>query len=259
MSPKHCKFVAWLGLFIVAAFAVVVMTPKAKGQESGTFRITPEMLGLPDGNTRSAEPDEVRVYTQDENGKPKRKNPGSGYPIFVEKKPGQQYSLRNKEVAAFHGCIDFTSKPGPGKNVLPEELPFKAGVFGKVTYVGDGIIRVTLLPPNDGVRIEYIHVSGAKVKRGEVGPNDFLGVTGKELGASQIHLHIQAKDKDGRLLDPDRAFALGRVVPGAKAQTVDVGPMLVDGKKPKVVDGVVKADEANKKLYYDEKRLKDRA
>jgi hypothetical protein len=52
----------------VAAFALASMTPDTKGQDSGSFRITPDMLGLPKGNTRSAEPDQVRVYPKDDTG-----------------------------------------------------------------------------------------------------------------------------------------------------------------------------------------------
>ncbi len=228
----------------------VLLPSAAKAQCDGSFRITPERLGLPADNERTAGPDEPRAYHSKADGKtPDR---GKGGLVWYPSKDKPTYKLNDKEVASFHGCVDISSRP-EGKKT-PEPLPFKAGVFGKITAAREGFIEVTL---GSGIKIQYLHVSKAEVKEGqEVRPNDILGKTGS-VGASQVHLHIQAKDKNNHLLDPDRAFCTG-TLGFTPIKPVDPGPMRIDDRKPKVVDGVVQSDEASRKLFYDESAPKSK-
>jgi Peptidase family M23/Double zinc ribbon len=132
----------------------------------------PTLFGLPDNNTR-----------QDCTGS----RPGLGH--------------------AYTG-IDFTSLDERGQVRL---LPFDACVSGTVSFVGGpfNMVEVTL---KNGSRMQFLHASQTYVRVGErVGSTTRLGVTGGTgpEGRSQYepHLHIQALDKDGNLIDPDCALA----------------------------------------------------
>lgn len=107
--------------------------------------------------------------------------------------------------------IDFTSNDERGQ---PANLDFEAGVSGVVTYVG-GDFNMIEVRRTDGNRIHYLHASQVFVRVGQqVGPTTKLGRTGGagRDGSEQyeIHLHIQAIDEQGNLIDPDCALAAGQ-------------------------------------------------
>lgn len=106
--------------------------------------------------------------------------------------------------------LDFTSNDDHGR---PLELPFEAGVTGEVTYVGGAFnsVQVTL---DNGNRIQFLHASQVLVQMGQqVEPTTVLGRTGGTgpYGPNQyeIHLHVQAFDRHGDLIDPDCALSGG--------------------------------------------------
>ncbi|MDQ3707689.1 MAG: zinc ribbon domain-containing protein [Chloroflexota bacterium] len=106
--------------------------------------------------------------------------------------------------------IDFTSNDDRGR---PMELPFEAGVTGQVTYVGGAFnsVQVTL---ENGNRIQFLHASQVLVQVGQqVEPTTILGRTGGTgpYGPNhyEIHLHVQAFDPHGDLIDPDCALSGG--------------------------------------------------
>jgi hypothetical protein len=231
------------------------------GVLSGVFaqdtQLTPEMFGLGDNsNKRSAEPSEVRAYPAKADGTADR----SKGPVWIGSKANPEYKLKEKEVAVYHGALDITSRGPDGKPVARE---FTAGVYGTVLASRKGFIAVQMA---DGNIVQYLHVSEARLKPGQavkpdtiLGETGNLGTNGKPLGKMAIHLHIQVTNPKGKLMDPDRAILAGRAekrdrtIKWVKPDWVDVGPMVIDSKKPKVsADGVVKADAANQKLYYDE-------
>jgi hypothetical protein len=222
-------------------------------------QVTPDMFGLGDnGNRRSAEPYEVRVYTAKADGTADRTR-GPVWPR-ADSDDKTQYTLKDNEVAVYHGAIDITSRGPDGKPIARE---FTAGVHGIVLASRPGFIAVQLA---DGNIVQYLHVSEFRLKPGqEVKPDAILGTTGN-LGtggvplAMPIHLHIQVTNPDGRLVDPDRAILAGRAekpdrsIKWTKPDWVNAGPTLIDGLKPKVSpDGVVKANAANKRAYYGKK------
>lgn len=106
--------------------------------------------------------------------------------------------------------LDFTSNDDHGHRI---ELPFESGVSGEVTYVGGAFntVQVTL---ENGNRIQFLHASQVFAQVGQqVEPTTVLGRTGGTgpYGPNQyeIHLHVQAFDKHGELIDPDCALSGG--------------------------------------------------
>jgi hypothetical protein len=106
--------------------------------------------------------------------------------------------------------LDFTSNDDHGHRM---ELPFEAGVTGEVTYVGGAFntVQVTL---ENGNRIQFLHAAQVLVQVGrQVEPTTVLGMTGGTgpYGPNQyeIHLHVQAFDRHGNLIDPDCALSGG--------------------------------------------------
>ena len=219
-------------------------------------QVTPEMFGLGDNNKRSAEPSEVRAYPSKPDGTADR----SKGPVWIGSAANPEYELKANEVAVYHGALDITSRGPDGKPVARE---FTAGVYGTVLASRKGFVAVQMA---DGNIVQYLHVSEARLKPGQavkpdtiLGDTGNLGTNGNPLGTMAIHLHIQVTNPKGKLIDPDRAILAGRAekkdrtIKWAKPDWVDVGPLLIDSKKPKVsADGVVKADAANRKLYFDE-------
>ena len=103
----------------------------------------------------------------------------------------------------FHLGIDYGSGGKP--------QPFKSGVSGEVIDTGGkfGMIRIKL--KNDNI-VDYLHASKILVeKRQTVEPTTVLGETGGTgpKGSNQyaIHLHVQARDKNARLIDTDAVFS----------------------------------------------------
>ncbi|HEY0070100.1 MAG TPA: hypothetical protein VGE04_09060 [Chloroflexia bacterium] len=104
--------------------------------------------------------------------------------------------------------LDFTSNDDHGRRM---ELPFEPGVTGEVTYVGGSFnsVQVTL---ENGNRIQFLHASQVLVQLGQqVGPTTVLGRTGGTgphgPNHYEIHLHVQAFDRHGNLIDPDCALS----------------------------------------------------
>jgi hypothetical protein len=166
-------------------------------------QIKPEQLGLPDGTKRTSEPFVTRIYKTDDSDRILSKQP-EGYPFTIT----NDYILKDHEDFRTHEGVDFSSRPTPGAKPTP--LDFKAGVHGVVVKAGDGRWGTIAVQIYDGSLIQYLHTSAAHVKVGDiVDPNTKLGVTGR-TGASVIHLHIQAKDKNSFAISPDLAFKLGQ-------------------------------------------------
>jgi hypothetical protein len=234
-------------LRLLAVLSLSILLPQGIQAQTSDFKITPEMLGLPDGNARTAEPYETRVYPTDDKGNPIRSGLDKydkSYPIIVDKQTGKQYKLDEKEGAVFHGALDLSSRPATGKAPVP--LDFKAGVYGTVLGARgtDGVILVQL--PNGNI-IHYLHTSEATVEPGQkVKPNTVLGKTGN-VGTGAVHLHLQATDPKGKLIDVDKAFLAGRkpdlwtAVDWKAKHWVDFKPDYQTLPKPKVEGGVVKA------------------
>jgi hypothetical protein len=219
------------------------------------------MFGLGDNtNKRSTEPSEVRAYPTTEDGTVDR----SKLPVWIGSKAHPEYKLKENEVAVYHGALDITSRGPDGKPVARE---FTAGVYGTVLASREGFIAVQMA---DGNIVQYLHASEARLQPGQaVKPDTILGATGnlgtngKPLGTMAIHLHIQVTNYKGKLLDPDRAILAGRAekqdrtIKWVKPAWVNVGPLRIDNKKPKVsADGVVNA-AANQRLYFDESAKKN--
>lgn len=226
------------GLFVVL---VAVVTGTALAQDGGFSKndgITAERVGLPKGNTRTSEPFVTRIYRTDDNDDILKKQP-DGYPFTIT----ADYTRKDNETARVHYGVDLSSRPegGPAK-----PLDFKAGVNGIVVKAGDGPWGTITVQIQDGSLIQYLHTSAAHVKVGDVvGPDTKLGVTGR-TGAAVIHLHIQAKDKNGHFISPDLAFRAGQRKLETKAKPdkpdpdeLDFDPDAYFPVKPKTVGRMV--------------------
>jgi hypothetical protein len=242
--------------FLMAVFSISPLG----GCEAGDDRtINPDWLFDTPGHRRTAEPSDPRVYPSKANGEPDR----SKLPVWIGGKDGSEYQPKANEVTAFHKALDISSRVTPDQP--PSEMSFKAGVYGTVIIAKPGRIGVLL---DNGNCIVYNHISEFGVGIGDkVTPTTVLGKTGnlgndgRPISGMAIHLHIQAADPRGRIIDPDQAFLGGRREPKPKNATnikprepewADAGPIYLDdpGKRPLVVNGTVKADSANKSHYY---------
>ncbi len=243
-------------LFLIA---VLGTAPFGRGDDKEPTKINPDWLFDTSGHRRTAEPSEPRVYPAKPNGEPDR----SKLPVWIGDKDGAEYRLKANEATAFHKALDISSRPTPDQP--PEPMTFKAGVYGTVAVAKKGEIAVKL---DTGNFVIYKHNSECAVKIGDkvtpttpLGKTGNIGVNGKPLDGMAIHLHIQAVDAKGRIIDPDQAFLAGRrkpkprnasLIKPVKPEWVEVGPIYLDDttKRPKVVNGVVKADAANQQSYY---------
>lgn len=201
-------------------------------------RIKPDQIGLPNGTKRTSEPFVTRIYKIDEAGKILAKQP-AGYPFTIT----QDYVLKDDEDFRTHQGVDFASRPSP--NEKPPPLDFKAGVHGVVVKAGDGPWGTITVQIHDGTLIQYLHTMGSHVKVGDViAPDTKLGTTGR-IGAGVIHLHIQAKDKNGNAISPDLAFKLGQKKLLSKEKPdkdlLDFDPDNYSPVKAKVVERTVSA------------------
>ena len=191
-------------LIVVSMFAFVA-APAAAQIDGAAERdwVTPERLGLPKGNTRTSEAFVVRIYKTDDAGVILKKQPNN-YPISL----ASDYVLKDHEAARVHEGVDISSRPGLGQS--PKPLDFNAGVQGVVVKAGDGPWGTITVQIRDGSLIQYLHTSASHLKIGDiVAPETKLGVTGR-TGAGVIHLHVQAKDKNGNAISPDLAFRAGQ-------------------------------------------------
>ena len=201
-------------------------------------KIRHEQLGLPEGTKRTSEPFVTRIYKTDDSDKILPKQP-EGYPFTIT----EDYVLKDHEKSRTHQGVDFSSRPA--SNAKPAPVDFNAGVHGIVVKAGDGPWGTITVQIYDGCLILYLHTSASHVKVGDiVDPNTKLGVTGR-AGASVIHLHIQAKDKNGNAISPDLAFRLGQLNLECKEkpdkELLDFDPDLPSPVEAKVIDRKVSA------------------
>jgi murein DD-endopeptidase MepM/ murein hydrolase activator NlpD len=101
-----------------------------------------------------------------------------------------------------HKGLDYSSRDDNGR-VTP--LPFKSGVTGIVDVVeGSPWNTINVKLPNGNI-IQYLHASRIDVRDGDtVTSSTVLGLTGR-TGADQIHLHVQARNARGNIIDLDCA------------------------------------------------------
>ncbi len=205
--------------------------------------VTPEKLGLPKGNVRSSEPVQ-RVYRTDDNDKilPGDKQP-KGYPFT----PQLEYQLKPNEKLRPHYGVDVTTRR-EGKQ-SSEPMDYKAGVHGTVTQVGDDPTNPITVKLPDGTTITYRHSSKTYVKPGDkVTPDTVIGMSGdKGARKGAYHVHIEARDKNGKYMHPDQAFQAGERKPTRSASKSDLGGVLVS-PVPKKEDKPLEAGETNKML-----------
>lgn len=140
--------------------------------------------------------------------------PASGYPANVE----SVTELKN------HLGIDFSSKDANG---IVRSLPFTAGVRGKATYIAQGGFNTIDVELDNGSHLQFLHASevaeplliAARNHRYVlVEPESYLGMTGGKgpAGVNQYatHLHVQARDAQGKPIDPRIAvLQLGDISP----------------------------------------------
>jgi murein DD-endopeptidase MepM/ murein hydrolase activator NlpD len=185
---------------------LLVMTGSARAQDGGFSKddgITPERLGLPKGNTRTSAPFVTRIYKTDDWDRILKPQP-KDYSSTLK----GDYTLKDHETVRVHEGVDLSSRPGKDQPTTP--LDFKAGVYGVVVKAGDGPWGTITVQIRDGSLIQYLHTSASHVEVGDiVAPDTRLGVTGR-TGAGVIHLHIQAKDRNGNAISPDLAFRAGQ-------------------------------------------------
>ena len=206
MNVLHQKFtitIARISCFVSFAVALLVSSPLSAQDATYNTKIKSDQLGLPAGTARNSEPFVVRIYKKDASDNIILPQP-QGYPFSIT----SDYVLKDDEKARPHQGIDFSSKLAANPNPTP--LDFKAGIYGTVVKAGDGPWGTITVQIHDGSLIQYLHTTAAHVKVGDiVAPDTVLGVTGR-TGAGIIHLHIQAKDKNGNAISPDLAFQIGQ-------------------------------------------------
>ena len=103
MKAMTCPLVVGLGVLLLTA-----TSPGQQGDFSKDYRITPERLGLPKGNTRTSEPFVTRIYKTDDSDDILKKQP-EGYPFTIS----SDYTLGEKtRPPAFMKGVDLSSRPG---------------------------------------------------------------------------------------------------------------------------------------------------
>lgn len=99
-----------------------------------------------------------------------------------------------------HMGIDFASRDETG---AVANLPFTAGFEGTVTVVPNSRYNTINVRLRDGTVVQYLHASEVQVHTGDrVTPDTVLGLTGR-TGVGAVHLHVQARDSQGRSINPD--------------------------------------------------------
>jgi murein DD-endopeptidase MepM/ murein hydrolase activator NlpD len=118
---------------------------------------------------------------------------------------GENYVLLDGESFRPHGGTDYRSRPAGGAGATP--LPFSTPHAGTVEQASGGYntIKIRLA---DGSTLELLHASRIDVVVGQdVTPGTQLGLTGgkgpRGLNQFTIHLHVQAHDASGGLINPD--------------------------------------------------------
>lgn len=180
---------------------------RAQGHREHERVITPARLGLPAGNVRTSEPG-TRVYKADGRGVPLRRQP-AGYPFT----PLPGHVSTPGEVTRTHGGVDISTRPKGSAS--PKPMDFKAGVYGEVVRAGGGEWNTIGIKLADGTELQYLHASKVYVEKGQlVTPDTVIGRSGSK-GANAVHIHVQARDRAGRITDPDTAFRRGITAPNS--------------------------------------------
>ena len=216
-------------------------------------KVAPDTF-LPPGNRRTSQPGALRVYKKGEDGKPLSPQP-KGFPRTVDP---DTFIPAEDEFVRRHEGVDFSSKDAKG-NV--REMDFKAGVYGKVVAVGtdDRLGRIVVEVDGRKNRVEYLHTSKSLVQVGdEVKPDTLLGMTGDKGANGAIHLHVQARNKDDKAINPDEVVSYARKSPSERKEAGFFVPMKwrepVPPATPKV-DITEKARREAKEAEEQRKRL----
>jgi murein DD-endopeptidase MepM/ murein hydrolase activator NlpD len=214
---------------------------------------------LPPGNLRTSEAGVVRVYKVGSDGKIGRQPPG--YPKTVID-PTVPLEVADDEIPRIHEGIDYSSRD---LHKRPAPLEFKAGVYGSVRVARKGLIEIQI--DDAGNRVQFLHnssvvqgiVQGAKVTPGTVLGNtgSVNPTTGRPMAGMGIHLHVQARNRNGEALNPcDAIEYASKPEAPRKPATFFVPLKWVDLKPLKPVDWNEFRDDAQAKpkqtLFFDE-------
>lgn len=215
----------FVGSVVVALGAGVV----AVAADPPADEFSPAWFGLPgEVNRLSATQSELRAYKVAPNadGKwvklPTAEQAAAGYPKFI--KPGDDYQPAADEVLEYHGGVDVTSRT-PDDKPTPQE--FKAGVYGQVLEADpkDKTGKVVVQVDDRGNTVEFFHLTAPSVVPGQrLTPDTVVGVTGSKA-ANAVHLHVQAKNKRGQVLDAREVVTYARKPPATRPQPAWFAPV----------------------------------
>jgi hypothetical protein len=212
---------------VVALVIVPTLLVAVRAQATRQDGFTPEKLQLKKGNVRTSEAFVDRVYQND----------GKVVTLTAD------YKLKPGEKVRRHLGADFSTRYEGEKQSKPME--FAAGVYGTVLKAGDGKWGTITVRLEDGRIVQYLHTSSAFVKVGDtVTPDTIIGVSGS-TGATAVHIHIQAKNKDGKPIHPDEAFRRGQrkpltPIPYIRLTFVDFDPKTSSVGEPKIDGDIVR-------------------
>jgi murein DD-endopeptidase MepM/ murein hydrolase activator NlpD len=164
------------------------------GRPGGDRRVVDhERFGLPKELGRMLSRGAPLLYKTDRRGKPLARQP-EGFPRPA---PTGYKRVRGEVAQPAPGIVFARSGAGAATPV-----EFKAGVSGKVVAAPAGGPITVEMP--DGTQVQYLDYSEALVKVGDaVTPDTVLGKTGN----GSLSLSINARDKAGKLLDPEKVLA----------------------------------------------------
>ena len=164
--------------------------------------VTAGTFGLPNGNQQTSKYGVNRVFYTGADGKEHARTVPDGY--IPDPAKGEKFTRK-------HLGDDFSSHSDPPKfnvkgKIIAQPEPFTAGVSGTVHIIpGSKYNTINVVLP-DGSTIQYLHASHINVVEGQqISPDTELGITGN-TGVTDIHLHVQAKDSQGRTIDPQRVI-----------------------------------------------------
>jgi murein DD-endopeptidase MepM/ murein hydrolase activator NlpD len=176
---------------------------------------------LPPGNVRTSEPGAVRVYKKDKDGNRIDPQP-KGYPKTVNP---ETFKPDHDEFVRVHEGIDYSSRDPKG---IVRAMDFKAGVYGRIVEVGTAnrLGRIKVEVDERKNRVEYLHTSKTYVKVGDqVKPDTLLGMTGDKAAGGQIHLHVQARNKENKAINPDEVVTYAKKPPSERKAAEFFVPM----------------------------------
>ncbi len=226
----------WVGASIVA-FAWLAV--RAADPPADPDAISPAWFKLPAGNLFTSDQTRVRVYKYDEHGKklPAGEQAKAGYPKFLSAAEAATYKEADDERKEYHGGVDVSSYANTDSKTkhgatLPQEIT--AGVYGTVVKAdpNDPLGRVVIKVDERGNTFELLHLSKMYLAPGTaVTPYMPLGVTGSK-GANAIHLHFQAKNKSGQVLDATAVLKYAHKPPEKRKKSAWFPPVPREYKPP---------------------------